>query len=112
MREDTIPGAEEVIYHLLDGIARSHEHVCRTVCAGEVLAAVAAVDELIASALSLHDMREGPETNAADKRHLAEAPGSFRTVLSTDSMSMVSALAPAALRVPRGKGIDYLLVLA
>ena len=98
-------GTREVIYHLLDGIARSHKHVCRTVFAGEVMAAVAAADDLIATSLSLHETLEGPAPSADAKRPLAEGPGSFHTVLSTDIMSMVSALTASAMRVPREKGL-------
>ena len=103
------PGTQEIVDHLLDGIASSRKHVCRTVCvcvcvcAGEVLAAAAATVDLIATALCLHEMLTGTADSAEANRPLVDGPLSFHTVLATGSMSMVSAFAATALRVPREK---------
>ena len=67
LRKGRKRNSTEEVYHLLDRIARSHKLVCRTVFAGEVLGAVAAADDLLAMALSLHEIQEGPEDNADRK---------------------------------------------
>ena len=77
----------------------------RTVFVGEVLAAVAATEDLIATALNLHEMITGPADTADQKMPLVEGPVCFHTVLATDSMSMVTALTATDLRVPREKGL-------
>ena len=76
----------EKVYHLLDGVSRSHKLVCRGVFASEVLGAVAAADDLIAMAFTLREAAEGPEDSAEQKGWFVDNPITIRTMLSTDSM--------------------------
>ena len=66
---------------------------------------MAAADDLLSMASSLHEIQEGPQSSADKKRELSEGPGMFHTMLSTDSMSIVSALTATTFRIPREKGL-------
>ena len=50
------------IYHLMEGLSKSHKLVCRNVFASEVLAFSATADDLMAMALTLHEIHFGVAT--------------------------------------------------
>ena len=73
--------------------------------ASEVLGAVAAADDLFAMAITLHELVSGPEANQAAKRKFADGPTCIKTILSTDSMSLFTALQATTTRIPADKGL-------
>ena len=92
------------MWHLLDGISRSHKLVTRTVFSSETLAAVAAADDLICMSLTLHEITHGPQA-IATKRSLLHKPNSFTTILAVDTDSLYTALKAVSTRIPTEKGL-------
>ena len=105
MRAGRERGTGRTVWHLLDGQCRSHKLVTRNSFSSETLAVVAASDDLIVLALTMHELVVGPASAAETRRMRDESVCKFKTILITDSMSLWSAIAVATVRVPSDKNL-------
>ena len=97
------------VWHLLDSVCRSHKLVTRNTFSSELLAVVAAADDLMPLALTLHEVTAGPSPPDATRKLREDGSCSFGTILTTDSMSLWSAIAATTVKVPTEKHLAVYL---
>ena len=103
MRSGTSRDSGKGIYHLIDSQCKSHKHVTRSSFSSEVRAAVSAIDELIPMALTLHEFGVGVAPMAQTRAAQESAETSIKTILTTDSLSLWTAVAASTMKVPSEK---------
>ena len=104
-RAGTARTNKQPIWHLIDSQCKGHKHVTRSSFASEVRAAVAAADEILPLALTLHELKAGPKPPSETRRLCDEGRLSIKTVLVTDSMSLWAAVAASTMRIPSEKNL-------
>ena len=105
MKRHGLNKRRELIYHYLDSQCRSHKHVTRDSFSSEVRAVVVAADDLLCLALTLHELKYGPVSATEARRIRDEGQCGITTILSTDSMSLWSAVAALVVRIPTEKNL-------
>ena len=92
-----------VMVHLIDWHCGSIKQVTRSTFTSEGLACVAAVDQAIALAATLHEIELGPVTISQTKQLVEEARLLYKIDGFVDAMSQIRALAASSIKVPQEK---------
>jgi hypothetical protein len=96
--------------HLIDWHCGSIKQVTRSTLTSEGLACVAAVDQAITLATTLHEIEVGPVTIGQTKQLVEEARLLFKIGGFVDAMSLIRALAASSIKVPQEKSFLLNLV--
>ena len=95
--------AKTLMVHLVDWHCGSIKQVTRSTFTSEGLACVAAVDQAITLITTLHEIEVGPQNISETKRLVEEGKLLFSIDGFVDAMSLIKALAAAAIKVPQEK---------
>ena len=90
-----------VLVHLIDWHCGSIKQVTRSTFTSEGLACVAAVDQAITLATTLHEIEVGPVTIGQTKQLVEEARLLFKIDGFFDAMSLIRVLAASSIKVPQ-----------
>jgi hypothetical protein len=95
--------SKTVMVHLIDWHCGSIKQVTRSTFTSEGLACVAAVDQAITLATTLHEIEVGPVAIGQTKRLVEEAQLLYKIDGFVDAMSLIRALAASSIKVPQEK---------
>ena len=87
--------------HLIDWHCGTLKQVSRSTFTSEGLACVAAVDQGITVAVTLHEVIAGPTSIAQTKKLVEEAQLTFGLEAYVDAMSLLKALQASAIKIPQ-----------